>query len=157
MDTVKSIKSMSKKNAVSNSKKFSKFSEFRQKYGLKKDKPKEPFRVRFLAFIKRWLLRLFHTAFFLLFVYVFLLSIIQVMPLSMGLILNASGFTLTNNAEIILTLLTGMLFVLWIYAGSKFIVVKVLKLYIRNIKKTLSDEVINRFKDVESDDKEVKS
>lgn len=123
-----------------------KISQFKDKYGLKKEKPKEPFGKRFANFIKRWSIRLFHTVFFLVFVYVFLLSIVNVLPMSLGIILSATGFTLTTTSEVILVVLTGLFIVAWVFVISRFAVVKAGQLYLRNMKKTLSQDFINKFK-----------
>lgn len=130
-------------------------SKYREAAGKDKKKPKEPFGTRFLKFCKRWIIRIFHTVFFLVFTYVFILSCISVLPLALSYILGATGFTLANNAEILLMMLTGLFFVAWIFAISLFVIKKALGLYIRNMKKTLSQEFINKYKGEASDDNSV--
>ena len=125
------------------------WTDAKNKYGVKgkdKKKPKEPFRIRFWRFCKRWLIRLFHTVFFLVFTYVFVLSCISVLPTGLSYMLASTGFTLGNTAEVLLMQLIGLFIVAWIFVISLFVVRKALKLYIRNMKKTLSQEFIDKYK-----------
>lgn len=101
---------------------------------------KGPLVIRAGQFIKRWTVRLFHTLFFVVFVYVFVMSCVSLIPAALGYIVGSFGYTLESAAEIILASLSGLFFTAWVFAVSFFIVKKVFGIYSKNIKKTIPEQ-----------------
>lgn len=98
-----------------------------------------PFLVRVFNFVKTWAIRLFHTAFLLMFAYLVVAICTLIIPTVMGFVIGSMGYTLNNNAELLLAFLSGIFFTGWVFTGSFVLVKFVWKKYITNIKKTLPD------------------
>ena len=124
--------------------KFKKIYEEEKKAKAARKAAKEPFSIRAGKFIKRWGLRLFYTVFFILFSYVFIMGITNLIPVTLGYIVGSMGYGLEDTAEIILAALTGLFFTAWIFAISFFVVRKVFAAYIKGMKKTLPEDAGER-------------
>lgn len=121
-----------------------------EKEARKKEREAEgPLRVRIWNFIKRWAVRLFHTFFMLLFIYLVVISCTSLIPAGLGYIIGSLGYSLSSMAEVLLAFFSGLFFTAWIFVGTLFLVKQVGKVYIRNIKKTLPQAAIERMKELE--------
>lgn len=109
---------------------------------------KGPFLIRLGKFLKRWIIRLFHTLFLVCFVYVFVMSCVSIIPAAMGFIVGGMGYTLESAAEILLASLSGLFFTGWVFVISFVIVRKVFGIYIKNIKKTMPESAGERLDDL---------
>lgn len=94
--------------------------------------------------LKTWGVRLFHTFFFCLFTYVLVMMCTLLLPGIMAYVLAGLGYTLTTPAELMLALFSGLFLTAWFFAASYFLVKKVGKIYMNNMKNTMSKEAVDR-------------
>ena len=106
-----------------------------------------PLKTRIWNFIKRWAVRLFHTFFMLVFIYLIVISCTSLIPAGMGYIIGSLGYSLSSMAEVLLALFSGLFFTAWVFVGTLFLVRQAGKIYIRNIKKTLPEKAADRLDD----------
>lgn len=99
---------------------------------------------RFTTGLKNWGLRLFHTFFMLMCMYLLVLCGTLLIPSTMAYILGGLGYTLENTVEIFLSAFSGLFLTGWMLAITLFLGKKVIKLYMHNMKKTMSEEARNR-------------
>jgi hypothetical protein len=97
-------------------------------------------------FIKRWAIRLFHTFFLLLIVYVMLVICTSMIPAFMAYIVNGMGFTLTSVSELLFAGCSGLFFTGWIWFFSYKFLSFVAKIYWKNMKKTFPEKVLEKLK-----------
>lgn len=114
-----------------------------RKADRKKEKEaKGPLIVRIGQFIKRWIIRLFYTLFFSVFVYVLIMTCTSMIPVVMGYIVGSMGYDLSSVAEVLLAGFSGLFFTAWIFTISYFLVKKAFGLYMKQIKKTIPKELL---------------
>ena len=97
-----------------------------------------------LAFLKTWFFRLLYTFFLLMIVYIMVVGCTVMIPFVMGFIIGSFGYTISNNAEMLLALLSGMFFTGWVFLISFGILKISWKQYIKNIKETLPESVAKK-------------
>ena len=115
----------------------------KQEKAMKKEQA-GPLGVRLVNFVKIWSVRCFYTAFMMMLIYLIVSICTLVIPTVMGFVIGSMGYTLSNNAEMLLSLLCGLFFTGWVFVGSFFAVKIVWCNYIDNIKKTLPIDAANR-------------
>ena len=126
--------------------------EKKRQADLKKERKEkaasEKFSVRLGRFLKRWLVRLFYTAFAGVVLYSTILACTLAIPNIMATIIASMGFALDSVVEIVLASLSGLFFTGWIFVISYKLVMKVCKIYLIKMKSTLSEEAIARFNEL---------
>ncbi|MBO5435612.1 ABC transporter ATP-binding protein [bacterium] len=114
------------------------------KAARKAEKAKIPFKTRLWEFVKRWAARLFHTFFMAIIIYIIVLASTSFIPFAMGYIIGGLGYSINSTVDMLLAFLSGLFFTAWIFVGT-FVAVKYAgKIYIRNMKKTFSPDILAR-------------
>lgn len=108
----------------------------------------EPLLFRFINFIKLWAIRLFHTAFMMMLIYLVVAICTLIIPTVMGYVIGSMGYTLTNNAEMLLAFLCGLFFTGWVFVGSFVAVRAIWRKFIANIKATLPEKAAERLENL---------
>ena len=100
------------------------------------------------SFLKTWMKRLFYTLFIFMVVYVTIIGCTVMVPTVMGFLIRALGYTVSNNAEMLLASFAGLFFVLWSFALSFIFIRFAWRKYINGMKSTLSGKPAERLDDL---------
>lgn len=100
--------------------------------------------INMSEFIRVWAGRLFYTIMFCLVMYVLVLMGTIVLPGIMAYVLAGLGYTLTTPAELMLSLFSGLFLTAWFFTFTLVIAKKASKIWLKNMKKTMSTEAIDR-------------
>ena len=105
--------------------------------------------INMSEFIKVWSGRLFHTIMFCLVIYVLVLMGTIMLPGIMAYVLAGLGYTLTTPAELMLSLFSGLFLTAWFFTITFVIVKKTSKIWLKNMKKTMSAEAVDRLNELD--------
>ena len=97
--------------------------------------------------VKRWMLRIFYTAFLVIGVYVMVMAVTVMIPSFVSFLVKGLGLSLGNYSEIIGVLLGGLFFTAWAFVITYGIGRKIWKTYVSSIKKTMSEETLAKWRE----------
>ena len=98
--------------------------------------------IDMVSFIGRWIKRFFYTVCFVMIAYVIVIGGTIMVPTVMGYLIGSMGYTVSNNAEMLLSLLSGLFFGGWTFLISFFIIRFAWNRYINGIKHTFPDDIL---------------
>ena len=110
----------------------------------KKRQDEGPFLNRLAHCAKIWLQRLIYTAFMVMAIYLIVMCATLFVPTIMAYVLGALGFTVMNVTEVLLSAFSGLFLTLWLFTITKFLCKKIMKIYMINMKKTMSEDAVKR-------------
>ena len=112
----------------------------KQKKEKAERKSKYPFSLT--VFLKNWFLRLFYTFFMLMAGYLIIAGCTVLIPVVMGYIIGSLGYNLKTQAELLLSLFSGLFFAAWIFLISFYSLRFSWHKYIKAMKSTMADKSI---------------
>lgn len=115
-----------------------------EKEKRRKARQAEPFADRAMAFVKRWGIRIFYTFFMVAAMYFIILCGTLFVPPAMAYILGGLGYSLATTTEVILAIFSGLFLTAWVFVVTFFLGKKVMKIYMINMKKTMSEDAVKR-------------
>ena len=89
------------------------------------------------AFLGRWFKRIFYTFCFIMITYVLIVGGTIMVPTVMGYLIASMGYAVSNNAEMLLSLLAGLFFTGWTFLISFLIIRFSWRRYISGMKGTV--------------------